>query len=70
MNYPSDPVAAAIAGAYAITPDRALDLIQSIDRILTDLRKQWLRSTTAEAPRVWLLIDQALDERLALMALC
>ena len=53
----------------SITPETAKQLIAAIDKVLTDLRKSWRRGTVAEQPRVWLLIDQALDERLLLMAL-
>jgi len=47
----------------------ALDLLAAIDRLLAKLRKDWLRGTVAEQPRIWKLINEALDERLVIMAM-
>jgi len=55
--------------AGTITRETAIELIASLDKVLSDLRKSWLRGTVAEQPQVWLLINEAIDERLLLMAL-
>lgn len=44
-------------------------LIAELDATLSMLRTSWLAAAPADAARWWSLIDKALDERLALMAL-
>ena len=43
--------------------------ISELDQTLSMFRKSWMESSANEKPRWWKLINKALDERLALMAL-
>ena len=50
-------------------PVTVASAITELDQSLSVFRKSWMEAAAAEKPRWWNIINKALDERLALMAL-